>query len=102
MLLMLLTVLLPLEAALGGGREYYEDAVERFRLGDYNGAIIQLKNALKHKPGFLPAKILLGRAYLAEGDEQAAEQVLRVARQQGADPNSVAVALANAYLEQKK
>lgn len=75
---------------------YYEDAVSRFASGDFKGAEIQLKNSLRRDPGQLPAKALLGRAYLALGNPLAAEGELVQAQQLGADQLQVTLPLARA------
>lgn len=75
---------------------HYEDALSRFNAGDANGAMIQLKNSLRRDPGQLPAKILLGRVYLALNNPQVAEEELVQAKKLGADPGLVAVPLARA------
>lgn len=76
----------------------FEDALRRFEEGDHIGAIIQLKNNLKNNPANLPARILIGRAYLAVGDALAAEKELRRARLEGGDDELIAVPLASALL----
>ena len=82
--------------------EYYEDALRLFKQKDFATSIIQLKNALQLNDKHLPAKILLGQAYLGSGEAQAAEVQLRRARRQGADENLVAVPIANTLLSQEK
>ncbi len=81
---------------------YYEDALTFYRKKDFTSAIIQLKNALQLNDKHLPAKILLGEAYLGSGEPKAAEVQLRRARAQGADENLVAVPLCNTLLSQEK
>jgi len=52
--------------------DYYEDAVIRFNQKDYKGAIIQLKNVLQQQADMIPAHLLMGKAYLLDGDPAAA------------------------------
>ncbi|NKB38792.1 MAG: hypothetical protein GKR93_16800 [Gammaproteobacteria bacterium] len=52
--------------------DYYEDALLLYKKKDFSTAIIQLKNALQLNEKHLPAKILLGEAYLGSGEAQAA------------------------------
>jgi putative PEP-CTERM system TPR-repeat lipoprotein len=82
--------------------EFYEDGVKRFSKQDYDGAIIQLKNALQQDPYMLPAMALLGEAYLETGNGGAAESALNEATQNGADPALTAVPLARAFVLQFK
>jgi putative PEP-CTERM system TPR-repeat lipoprotein len=81
---------------------YYENAEQRFENGDFKGAAIQLKNALQEDSLNLPARILLSRVYLRNGDGAAAEKELLTARAGGADPMLVEVPLAEAYYLQRK
>jgi cellulose synthase operon protein C len=82
--------------------DFYEDALERFQVGDSKAAIIQLKNALQEDSSNLPARILLGMSYLREGAIEFAEKELRQARALGVDVNLIAEPLATAYLLQRK
>lgn len=75
----------------------YEDARDRFDKRDYTGAIIQLKSALQKNPENLPARILLGHAYLEIKESQAAIKELTIARRSGADDAFTLVPLAKAY-----
>lgn len=81
---------------------FFEDAVARFNDGDFDGAIIQLKNALKDEPTLLPAMALLGEAYVETGNGAAAETALNEALEYGADLSLVAVPLARAFVLQFK
>ncbi len=76
----------------------YEDALRRFDTEDHTGAIIQLKSLLQRNPANLPARILIGRAFLAVGDALAAEKELRRARAEGGDDELIVVPLASALL----
>lgn len=82
--------------------EFYEDAVRRFDDGDYGGAIVQLKNALGADAGHLPARLLIGKAYLALGDGGAAEHELERAREAGGDASLLLVPLTEARVMQGK
>lgn len=77
----------------------YEDALTKFKDGNYKSAIIVLKNVLGQDRGNLSARLLIGRAYLAIGYASAAEQELRRAKQAGADEKVVSIPMANAFLQ---
>ena len=81
---------------------YYEQAATYFNGGKYPEAIIQLKNALQEDGSLLAARVLLGQAYMENGDAAAAEKELREAERLGADKSLTAVPLASAYLKQHK
>ena len=103
--LLLILSLQPLHVAavqFDSADKYYEDALIHYKNKDFTTAIIQLKNALQLDEKHLPAKILLGAAYLDAGEPAAAEVQLRRARSQGADENLVAVPIANSFLSQEK
>ncbi len=89
-------------ATFDSADKYYEDALLQYKRKDFTSAIIQLKNALQLDRDHLPAKILLGKAYLGSGEPHAAEVQLRRARQQGADEDLVAVPIGNSLLSQEK
>jgi tetratricopeptide (TPR) repeat protein len=80
----------------------YEDAISRATEGDYEAAVIQLKNALQEAPRDLPARIALGRFQLRTGQGAAAEKELRTALSLGADAAQVLPLLGNALLMQRK
>ncbi len=82
--------------------EYYENALYRFNRQDIEGSIIQLMNVLQVAPNHLPARVLLGRAYLLSDKPNLAEQEFLMALGLGADKDLVDVELARAYLEQGK
>ena len=52
---------------------FYEDALARYEKRDYNGAILQLRNAIQVDSTMLPVHVLLGKALLTAGDVGAAE-----------------------------
>ena len=86
----------------GAQPAFYDDALDRYREGDYWGAVIQLKNVLQGDPDNIAARLLIGQAYLALDEVAAAEKELRLALRYGADPALVAVPLGDAYLKQGK
>jgi tetratricopeptide (TPR) repeat protein len=88
-----------LYSAAGG---LYEDAISRAADGDFDGAVIQLKNLLQEEPRDLPARIALGRYQLRAGEPEAAEKELRRALTLGADRTQVLPVLGNALLMQRK
>ena len=77
----------------------YEDARTRYEQRDYAGAIVQLKSALQQNPDYLPARLLLGQAYLATKDSQAAIKELTIAKRAGADDAFTLIPLAKAYAQ---
>lgn len=81
---------------------FYEDALKRFGDGKFQGAAIQLRNALQLDPRHLPARILLGKALLKLRYGEAAESQLKTARGAGADDSLTLVPLGEAYLQQGK
>lgn len=78
--------------------DFYEDARASLEAGEVEAAVIHLKNLLAEKPGYLPARILLGRAQLEAGRPAAAVKELLLARESGADEHLVRVPLVSAYL----
>ncbi len=92
----------PGASAADPASEFYEDAVTRFAGNDYAGAVVQLKNALQRSPNYLPATILLGRVYLAQGRGAAAEAMMRQAARLGADPGLSVALLGESLLMQRK
>ncbi len=77
-------------------------AQDAFAAGDYREAVIDAKSILQRQNDNSAARVLLGRASLATGDAAGAEQALRRAVADGADPATVAVDLARALLLQRK
>lgn len=90
------------DQAKGESGEFYEDAVKRFTAKDYDGALIQLKNALEQDPKMLAAMALMGETYVAAGKGPAAETALKEAAKAGADPSLTAIPLAKALVIQFK
>lgn len=84
------------------GTNFFVDALLRFEEGDYDGAIVQLKNVLKEDPRNIAARLLMGRAYLGAKNDPAAEKELNLARKHGADHSLFVVPLAKVYLLQRK
>lgn len=81
---------------------YYEDALVRFERKDVAGSIIQLKNALQQEPKMLAAHVLLGRAFLENGEAAQAELEFLKSLQLGVDRTEIAIPLAQAYSRQGK
>jgi cellulose synthase operon protein C len=86
----------------GKSAEYYEDAVKRYNSEDYDGAIVQLKNALQQDPKMLAAHVLMGRIHVDAGAGEAAQTALEEALALGADRSLTAVPLAEAFVIQFK
>lgn len=82
--------------------DFYENARQRFDIGDATGALIQLKNALRLDPQHVPSLVLSGEIYLGDKDPAAAEDAFSDALLLGADKSNVALKLAQAYLAQGK
>lgn len=82
--------------------QFYEDALLRYEKRDAAGAIIQLKNALRHDPKMLSVHVLLGKALLDDGQVSAAEAAFDEALRLGVDRAEVVIALAGAVLGQAK
>ena len=80
----------------------FEDAQSRFNNGDYQGAIIQLKNVLQQNSDDMAARLLLGRAYLHTGDAVAAEEEIKRAQFGLTDPSRFLLPLGKAYFLQRK
>lgn len=101
---LLLTVTVPSHAAPTTQDQsgWYEDALIRFHDGDYQGALIQLKNVLQENPTNLSARILLGRTYLLLGSPADAEKELETAGKMGADEELIIGHLAQSYLQQHR
>lgn len=92
----------PAAASPSAAADLYEKALVSFNGKDLPTAVIHLKNALKEEPGYVPALVLLGRAYLAQGELGSAEQTLLDAEKRGADPALTTPPLAECYVRQRK
>jgi putative PEP-CTERM system TPR-repeat lipoprotein len=86
------------QAAQTGRVSNYEAALAALVRGENQTAVIYLKNELQQNPDNVAARLLLARAYINQGQGQAAERELRTARQRGADPELVLLDLGEAYL----
>lgn len=80
----------------------YEEALIQFQNKELATAIIHLKNILKRDQNFLAAHLLLGQAYLRQGEGALAERELNTARQLGADQALISIPLGHAYQQQRK
>lgn len=92
----------PNQATSATSADYYEDGAARFDRGDFGGAIVQLKNALQEQPGYLAARILIGRAYVEIGDGAAAEKELSIALGNGGDETLIVVPFGQSLMMQHK
>lgn len=90
------------QAEGGKAARFYEDALKRYELRDYGGAIIQLKNALQLDKSQLSVHLLLGKALLANSEVANAEFELSEALRLGVNRAEVAVPLAQALVAQGK
>ena len=70
--------------------------------GDFNAAIIELKNALLQAPDNLEARFILGQIYVDTGDGPDAENELKRAIKLGLSPEAAAIPLTRALLLQVK
>ncbi|MGB0712463.1 MAG: XrtA/PEP-CTERM system TPR-repeat protein PrsT [Gammaproteobacteria bacterium] len=86
----------------GDSLAWYEDALQKYHLQDYQGALRSIQILLTKTPGDLPGRLLLGRVHMGMGNAAAAEKELRAARAEGADPNLVLPLLGEAYLLEAK
>ena len=75
-----------------------ERARDEIAKGDYQSAVIDLKNALESEPDNAKARLLLAQASLQLGDVRDAEKELRRAREAGARPDEVAELTAETQL----
>jgi putative PEP-CTERM system TPR-repeat lipoprotein len=69
---------------------------------DYKAAILEFKTVLQEEPGNRNARLLLGKAYLANEAYADAEKELTKAREQGSSNDEVLPALAKALLKQNQ
>lgn len=102
--LLLAAALAPLPAAAQDARaaRFYEDALARREARDFDGAIVQLKNALQADGKMLAAHLLLGKLSLQNASPGAAEAALGEALRLGANRSEVAAPLGQAMLMQGK
>jgi|CXWL01.1.fsa_nt_gi putative PEP-CTERM system TPR-repeat lipoprotein len=89
-------------AADAKASKFYEDALERYEKRDLQGAIIQLKNALRADKALLPVHVLLGKALLASGEVSAAEAAFNEALRLGVNRAEIVLLLSRAVLAQGK
>ncbi len=80
----------------------YEEALIQFQKKDLAAAVIHLKSILKRDKNFLAAHLLLGQAYLRQGEGALAERELLTAQQLGGDQALIIVPLGQAYGQQRK
>ena len=69
---------------------------------DAPAAIIQLKNALKERPDFIKARLMLGQALLATGDAQGAETEFKKAQDLGAPADDIVPQLVQTLLQTRQ
>jgi len=75
---------------------YVEDAKQYMKKGEYQSAIIQLKNQLKENPEDIQARFLLGKSHLERWEVKQAEK--EIIRAYHLDPSSQKIALVYAKL----
>lgn len=96
---------LPLSAALeirSNPETSFEDALKDMNHGEYDVAVVRLKTLLQENQEDIPARILLGKAYLRQGYASSAEKQFRLALYYGADEDNIFVPLGNSLLVQRK
>ena len=100
----LMAVSLPAHAArdIARSSNYYENALQLLEKDEFQGAIIELKNALQQDSENVAARILLGRLQLMLGDGKSAEEAFERALKSGADEALLIVSLSRAMLSQRK
>ena len=81
---------------------YFQNARDYQTKGEYQAAIIELKNVLKKNPSNREARLLLGQLSLKVGESPMAEKELRRALQLGTPHAQVILPLGNALLAQRK
>ncbi len=96
-------------AVAGGGgwyvlanRDPVQSAKALLQKGDYAGASLQLRNAVRDEPNNAEAHALLAQLRLASGDSAAAEHEIKNAMALHWDAASSSALLAQAYIQQKK
>ncbi|WP_439136268.1 XrtA/PEP-CTERM system TPR-repeat protein PrsT [Pseudomaricurvus sp.] len=83
-------------------QDFHEDASRLYHQNDYQGALIQLKNALQINPEHVPSLVLSAQVWIALNNPEAAEDSLIKAKVMGADPRFIDLKLAEVYRQQKK
>ncbi len=78
--------------------KYLASAQEKLDAGDYQAAVIELKNAVQSSPTSIEARLALGRAYLERYHVRAAQKELERAADLGAPPAEVYPALFRVWL----
>lgn len=81
---------------------YYEDALSRYEKKDFDGAIVQLKNALQADRSMLAGHVLMGKLLQAKGDFPASEAAFEEALRLGVNRSEVIIPLGQLYLIQGK
>lgn len=79
---------------------YYENALVRYEKKDFEGAVLQLKNALQIDNKMLQAQLLLGKALYASGDVAAAEVAFNEALRLGVNRSELVLPLAKSVVAQ--
>lgn len=82
--------------------QYLANAVTHFAEGEYEAALIELKNVLQREPGQPQARCLLGKIYLENGSLLDAEKELVRARELGCAADVTSPLLADTLLSQGK
>lgn len=77
---------------------FYEDALKRYEKKDFEGTVIQLKNAIQEHQKLLSAHLLLGKVLLKSGEIPAAQAAFEEALKQGVSKSEVALPLGQIYL----
>lgn len=83
-------------------QEYLEQAKSSLDAGEYNEAIIQLKNAVKVNPNSAEGRYLLGELYVNVGSGAAAEKELQRAGELGVAGDAIVLLMGDALLQQGK
>ncbi|MDP6353253.1 MAG: PEP-CTERM system TPR-repeat protein PrsT [Alphaproteobacteria bacterium] len=81
---------------------FYENARQHLEKGEFQAAVIELKNAIRASPDNVEARYDLALIYLRTGDGPSAEKELKAARDRGMDEVNVLLPLAAAYSLQNK
>ena len=98
-LLVLLSILVwPVSSLASTAEEYLKQAEDYINKGEYNAAVIHLKNSLLLESDNAQARLMLGKAYIKMGDGASAEKEVTIARDLGLDKTEWLVPLGQAYL----